>query len=209
MKAHCSCWTKDCKHTMTCAKCGYMLGPFDKECARCEGGTPGKAPSDVSPANPVPQVALVLCPACQQQVSSQAIACPKCGQPIAQQPIPQIQGPTVALAGNGSGTGTTAVLPAELNGFSWGAFWLSWVWAIANNTWIGLLALIPYVGVIMWFVLGAKGNEWAWQNRRWESVEEFRKVQSTWAKSGLITFIVITVLASVIQFITISSLYGH
>ncbi|HET6457092.1 MAG TPA: hypothetical protein VFI02_22055, partial [Armatimonadota bacterium] len=25
-----------------------------------------------------------------------------------------------------------------------------------------------------------KGSEWAWQNRRWESVEQFKKVQRTW-----------------------------
>ena len=187
---------------MTCSKCGYMMGAFDKECLRCKSSTPSAMP----PPNPqpvavqMPAINLVPCPACQQMVSSQANACPKCGQPIAPQAAYASAGVAsngIISSGNGSGTGATAVLPVELRGFNMGAFWLSWLWAIANNTWVGLLALVPYVGVIMWFVLGAKGNEWAWQNRKWESVEQLKQVQAIWARSGLITFIVISVLSVV------------
>ena len=37
----------------------------------------------------------------------------------------------------------------------------------------------------MCFVLGAKGSEWAWQNKRWDSVEHFQRVQKKWALWGL------------------------
>jgi hypothetical protein len=30
------------------------------------------------------------------------------------------------------------------------------------------------------------GNEWAWKNKRWTSVEDFHRVQRMWALWGLI-----------------------
>ncbi|MBA4370956.1 MAG: ribonuclease G [Coriobacteriaceae bacterium] len=84
--------------------------------------------------------------------------------------------------------GGLSVVPPEARGWNWGAFFLSWIWGIGNNTWIALLALIPYVNFVMVFVLGAKGSEWAWRNKRWESVEQFRRTQRTWAIVGLVLF---------------------
>jgi len=84
---------------------------------------------------------------------------------------------------NDSGTGATAVLPDELKGFNWGACLMSWIWSIAHNTWIGLLTFV--FGIIMMVVLGFKGNEWAWQNRKWDSVEQFRETQRVWTKWGI------------------------
>ena len=91
---------------------------------------------------------------------------------------------------NNSGQGKTAALPIELSGWNWGAFFLSWIWGIGNNTWIALLTFIPVLNFIMIFVLGAKGNEWAWQNKRWNSFEHFIKVQKLWAIWGLVLFLV-------------------
>jgi hypothetical protein len=82
------------------------------------------------------------------------------------------------------------VLPVELSGWNWGAFFLSWIWGIGNNTWIAFLTFIPIVNFIMIFVLGAKGNEWAWQNKRWNSLEHFKKVQKLWGIWGLILFLI-------------------
>ena len=56
-----------------------------------------------------------------------------------------------------------------------------------------MLAFIPYIGFIVSIVLGVKGREWAWQNKRWESVEHFNRVQRKWSLWGLV-FIVIAVL---------------
>ncbi len=101
---------------------------------------------------------------------------------------------------NDSGTGATAVLPPELRGVNVGAFFLNWIWAIAHSTWLGLLCLVPYVGFVMSFVLLFKGNEWAWQNRRWDSIEQFKEVQKKWATWGIIILVagvVIGVLAGI------------
>lgn len=88
---------------------------------------------------------------------------------------------------NTSGQGSQAVVPPEVSGWNWGAFLMHWVWAIGNKTWIGLLAL-P-LGIIMAIVLGVKGSEWAWQNRKWESVGQFKATQKVWAYWGLGLFI--------------------
>ena len=60
---------------------------------------------------------------------------------------------------NTSGTGQSAILPPELRGWNWGAFWLTWIWGIRNKTYIAFLSFIPFVSVVMPFILGAKGNK--------------------------------------------------
>lgn len=87
--------------------------------------------------------------------------------------------------------------PEELNKWNWGAFFLNWIWAIGNKTWIGLLAISP-ISVIMYIILGIKGNEWAWQNRKFESVEQFKKVQKAWSIWGLIIFLVLIIIEQII-----------
>ena len=90
---------------------------------------------------------------------------------------------------NNSGQGKVDQYPPGVKGWSWGAFLLNWIWAIGNRTWIGLLALIPYVGFIFSIVLGIKGRQWAWENKRWDSVEHFNKVQRRWSFWGLTLFL--------------------
>lgn len=81
-----------------------------------------------------------------------------------------------------------------MKGWPWGAFLLNWIWAIGNKTWIGLLALVPYVGFIMALVLGFKGREWAWKAQRWESVEHFNRVQKKWSFWGVLIVVGVTVI---------------
>jgi hypothetical protein len=80
-------------------------------------------------------------------------------------------------------------VPPEIDRWNWGAFLLNWIWGIGNNTFIALLTLIPVVGLVMLFVLGAKGSRWAWRNGRWDSVEHFKRVQRLWAIWGLVIWI--------------------
>jgi heme/copper-type cytochrome/quinol oxidase subunit 2 len=98
---------------------------------------------------------------------------------------------------NTSGQGKQAVLPSELSGWSWnwGAFMMNWLWGIFNKTYIALLIFIPLVGFVMLFVLGFKGNAWAWRNKRWDSLDHFRRVQRKWAIWGVIMLIVGVVVA--------------
>ena len=98
--------------------------------------------------------------------------------------------------GNNSGEGSS-VVPEGVKGWSWGAFFWNWIWALGNSTYIGLLALVPYVGFIMAFYLGFKGRELAWKNKRWDSLEHFNRVQRSWTKWGLIVFVGVFVLGIV------------
>ena len=81
-------------------------------------------------------------------------------------------------------------IPPEIDRWNWGAFLLNWIWGVGNNTFIALLTLIPFFGlIIMPFVLGAKGSRWAWRNGRWDSVEHFKRVQRLWAIWGVIIWL--------------------
>jgi hypothetical protein len=90
---------------------------------------------------------------------------------------------------NSSGQGSLAVIPPEIRGWNWGAFFFGWLWGIGNNVWIALLEFIPYVGFVMSIVLGVKGNEWAWQKKRWDSIEHFQRTQRKWAYWALALFL--------------------
>jgi hypothetical protein len=76
---------------------------------------------------------------------------------------------------NTSGQGKSASIPAEIDRWNWGAFLLNWIWGIGNNTYIALLMFVPFVNMVMLFVLGFKGSAWAWRNKRWG---EHRAVQA-------------------------------
>ncbi len=89
---------------------------------------------------------------------------------------------------NTSGQGKSALVPPEVDRWNWGAFLLNWIWGIGNNTFIALLMFVPFVNFVMPFVLGAKGSSWAWRNKRWKSVEDFKRVQRKWALWSLIVF---------------------
>ena len=122
----------------------------------------------------------MFCIECGTKNSDVATHCQSCGKPldndevILQTPVSGLQGSFNAE--NNSGQGKLAALPPQLTGWNWGGFFLTWIWGIGNNTFIALLALVPFVNFVMIFILGAKGNEWAWQNKRWTSIEHFKKV---------------------------------
>jgi len=48
-----------------------------------------------------------------------------------------------------------------------------------------LLVLIPVVGAVMAIVLGVKGREWAWRNKRWQNLDHFNRVQRQWTQWGV------------------------
>jgi len=82
-------------------------------------------------------------------------------------------------------------IPDEIKGWNWGAFFLSWIWGIGNRVWVALLALIFPFSLIMPFILGYKGNEWAWQKNDWNDIKQFKRLQRRWAYVG---FVVIGIL---------------
>jgi hypothetical protein len=91
---------------------------------------------------------------------------------------------------NTSGQGKDSVVPLEIQTWNWGAFFLNALWGLFNRTYIAMLCIIPVINVLLAFVLGFKGNEWAWQNKRWKSVEQFQRVQKIWGIIGIVTFLV-------------------
>jgi Cytochrome oxidase complex assembly protein 1 len=109
---------------------------------------------------------------------------------------------------NTSGHGVAAVIPAELDRWNWGAFLLNWIWGIGNNTFIALLMFVPVVNMVMPFVLGAKGSAWAWRNKRWDSVEHFRRVQRLWAIWGVV-FVIALVGFGVAIWFSVMALLKH
>ena len=106
---------------------------------------------------------------------------------------------------NTSGRGKGATVPAEIDKWNWGAFLLNWIWGIGNNTFIALLMFVPLVGIVMAFVLGAKGSAWAWRNKKWESVEQFTLVQRKWVRWALALYALFIALA-VICFLAVFSM---
>jgi hypothetical protein len=105
-------------------------------------------------------------------------------------PAPAVGAPPLAGYANNSGTGGPA--PEEIKGWNWGAFFLNWIWGVGNGVWLSLLVFV--LSGIWQIVLGVKGSEWAWQNRRWESVEQFKETQRVWAMWGWIVFAISFVL---------------
>lgn len=75
---------------------------------------------------------------------------------------------------------------------------MNWIWGIGHSAWITLIALplsfIPGIGglfsLAFCIYIGVKGNELAWRNRRFESLEQFRDVQKAWTKWGVILLVV-------------------
>lgn len=135
----------------------------------------------------------MFCSHCGAQVAPNASFCPACGNRIdaaAAGPV-SLDKPAAPVppAGEdppaGSPPGNQDRIPDGVKGWSWGAFLLNWVWAIGNRSWIGLLALVPYLGWIVVFWLGFKGREMAWKNRRWDSLEHFNRVQRKWSQWGI------------------------
>jgi hypothetical protein len=107
-------------------------------------------------------------------------------------------------------------IPAEIDSWNWGAFLFHFIWGLRNKAYITFLAIVPallggffdhayrarggvvtlaldylcfFIILIMLFVFGWKGNAWAWRNKRWDSVEHFKRVQRRWAKWGAIIWI--------------------
>ena len=105
-----------------------------------------------------------------------------------------------------------AELPEELRGWNWGAFLLGPIWGAFHGVWIGLLLFVPYVGVIASIPLatmfGKRGNEWAWKNRHWESVEQFRAAQRAWALWGILGSVALTVVVFAIAYKFYAGLYS-
>jgi hypothetical protein len=130
-----------------------------------------------------------VCPECKADIGGQ-IYCNQCLE--ARLKTGSWPGQTSIVVPYASGMGANSTVPPDIKGWNWGGFLLTWIWGIGNNVWISLIALcsiIPYVGWIasltMMIILGVRGNEWAWQHKKWDSVEHFKTTQRKWMLWGI------------------------
>ncbi|MBW4619178.1 MAG: protein kinase [Cyanosarcina radialis HA8281-LM2] len=105
--------------------------------------------------------------------------------PYQQQPSYQSGGFSSGPVGGGGTFNTSVPVPHEIQGWNWGAFLAPQFWPFSNRVWIGLLAWVPLVNMVMPFILGAKGNAWGWRSRQWQSLPDFKAHQKTWTIAGL------------------------
>lgn len=102
---------------------------------------------------------------------------------------------------NTSGQGENARIPKEIQKWNWGAS-LLWIWGFAHGlTVLTILAFIttkifPFAGIVWAIIFGIKGNEWAWRNKKYESVNQFFKKQAVWRNwgIGLLSFAIVMLL---------------
>jgi hypothetical protein len=131
--------------------------------------------------------------AVQPPVQMPPLQSPPVQQQPAQWPPPQPR-PAQRHAGPVIAAPEPDELEAELKKWNWGAFLLTFIWGIGNGVMRSFLVLIPFYGLYEWFMLGIHGNRWAWEKRRWESVEHFHRSQRSWAKAGVIVSVIVFLL---------------
>ena len=133
---------------------------------------------------------MALCPKCGKEVGEGSTFCPHCGGRLGVGVTPD----------NTSGQGESAIVPVEVKGWNWGAFSLTWIWGIFSQVWIAFLVFIPFplFGLAWAIVLGVKGNEWAWRNKKWDSIEHFKSTQRPWNIAGIVLFAISMVALAVI-----------
>jgi len=148
-----------------------------------------------------------FCANCGKEVGEGVAFCPNCGLRLKkgftsgerERYIQELEASRETAPGNTSGQGGSAVIPEGIKGWNWGAFALTWIWGVSNKVWLSLLVFIPVpIFPLVWaIILGVKGNEWAWQNKKWESVAQFKDTQGKWNTAGIIVFTIWIVVAVV------------
>ena len=87
--------------------------------------------------------------------------------------------------------------------FNWGAFLGTWIWGLCNRCYktLWILLLWPLTGILPFMLLfGLKGNEWAYKNKEYQSIELFHKHQSKQAVIWLILFPFVFIASIILAF---------
>jgi tetratricopeptide (TPR) repeat protein len=98
-------------------------------------------------------------------------------------------------------------LPSEIEGWNWGASFLSVYWGTYFSVWIAFLSFVPILNYFIWIWLGIKGNELAWRAQKWPSIEEFKRAQKKWKPWG-IGFGVLILLYFIFSILSLYSSYS-
>jgi len=135
-----------------------------------------------------------VCPECKVEFDGR-IYCNSCIEKKMGGHVHSSSPSTTGTFDNTSGMGSKAAVPPGLGDWNWGGFLLTWIWGIGNSVWWSFLVFVPYLGfLVMPWILAFKGNEWAWQSKHWDSIEQFKSMQHKWAVWGIALTITITAL---------------
>lgn len=76
----------------------------------------------------------------------------------------------------------------ELRRWNWGAFFLNWIWGLGNRVYAALWLFFPGMPIVMPFILGVKGSEWAWEKKKQKDIKKFKCAQKYWTIAGVAIF---------------------
>ena len=95
-------------------------------------------------------------------------------------------------------------------GFNWGAFFLTWIWAIGHKAFdavtfmLLLLCFVPYVGIVSAIALtiysGMTGNRRAWNKDSRQDLDAFLLKERRWAIIGAAQLAILLVLLAITPF---------
>ena len=78
-------------------------------------------------------------------------------------------------------------------GWNWGAFINPIGFGFGNKAYLTLLTLVPILSIVWFFICGAQGAKWAYQNNTFKNVDEFNGAMTSWNRMGLVMFIIAVV----------------
>ena len=123
------------------------------------------------------------CPYCGEEILETAKKCKHCGEWL-------LSETELIIERNAK------ELPLAAKKYNWGPLCASVIWGFYNGMPKSLIiaiillffcSLIPSIGILASFCnfalllwAGTKGNQWAWNYKNWNSVEEFNKHQNKW-----------------------------
>lgn len=70
--------------------------------------------------------------------------------------------------------------PEVASRWNWGALLFCPLWSLGNRVYLGLLSLVPVVGLVVPFIVAYKGGRLSWERNPWRDADQFVAVQRAW-----------------------------
>lgn len=125
----------------------------------------------------------MYCHQCGNNLPNEAKFCSRCGANISSDSRQKSEQKIIEL---------TREQTEFINGFSFGALFLNWLWLFASRLyskwWVIILLFIPLINLSAIIWLGIHGKAMAWEEGRWSDFNKFRDRQITLDRVGLVIF---------------------
>ena len=193
-----------------CWVCGTAMDDAVRMSATSES-TPSRVAGKYRPdLNPVPVPTPASEPNDERANVRGPAAGPGPGTGVAPAPSPDGSATAEEPATNTSGT-RGAEVPPSIKRWNWAAFLVPDIWGVFNGIpWTLILILLAYspfppFGIRVAIViaarvfLGLRGNQLAWQGKKWRSETHFREVQRRWVNLSVVTVLILMVLIFLTQ----------